>query len=188
MISGTLRYAAARNWHRACKRGGPRRTKDGSTPLKIRITTGTGEGPTSIAAFDAALHSAGVANYNLICLSSSIPTGSRLERVRFQGSADEYGYRLYVVMARADQEGLGQQAWAGLGWVQEQDSGRGIFVEAHGETKSRVTESIEKTLRPMMDRRQRSYGPIEIATAGIDCRDQPVCALVVAVYESEGWS
>ena len=44
--------------------------------MKIIVTSGTGEGPTSLAAFDAALLDAGVANYNLICLSSIIPPGS----------------------------------------------------------------------------------------------------------------
>lgn len=38
--------------------------------MHIYVTTGTGEGPTPLAAFDAALINAGVANYNLICLSS----------------------------------------------------------------------------------------------------------------------
>jgi arginine decarboxylase len=174
-------------WHRACKLGGPRPPTHGSTPLKIRITTGTGEGPTSIAAFDAALHNAGVANYNLICLSSSIPAGTSLERTRFQAPSDEYGYRLYVVMARAEEARPGRQAWAALGWAQEHGSGRGIFVEADGETKASVAESIETTLQAMMERRQHAYGPLEIAAAGIDCRDQPVCALVMAIYKSEGW-
>jgi arginine decarboxylase len=44
--------------------------------LEIQVTTGTGEGPTPLAAFDAALLDAGVANYNLILLSSVIPAGA----------------------------------------------------------------------------------------------------------------
>lgn len=41
--------------------------------LDICLSSGTGEGPTPLAAFDAALPDAGVANYNLLCLSSVIP-------------------------------------------------------------------------------------------------------------------
>jgi arginine decarboxylase len=48
--------------------------------LIIQVTTGTGEGPTPLAAFDAALLDAGVANYNLICLSSVIPEASVIRR------------------------------------------------------------------------------------------------------------
>ena len=43
----------------------------------IVLSTGLGVGPTALAAFDAALLDAGVANYNLICLSSVIPPGRR---------------------------------------------------------------------------------------------------------------
>jgi hypothetical protein len=44
----------------------------------IRVTSGTGTGPTELAAFDAALLDAGVANYNLIPLSHSwIPSIAR---------------------------------------------------------------------------------------------------------------
>ena len=41
--------------------------------MTITLSTGTGEGPTPLAAFDAALVDAGVADHNLICLSSVIP-------------------------------------------------------------------------------------------------------------------
>ena len=41
--------------------------------LTIHLSSGTGEGPTPLAAFDAALWHASVANYNLLCLSSVIP-------------------------------------------------------------------------------------------------------------------
>ncbi len=46
----------------------------------IALAAGLGEGPTQLAAFDAALRDAGVANYNRICLSSVIPPGSVIER------------------------------------------------------------------------------------------------------------
>jgi arginine decarboxylase len=48
--------------------------------LRIQIATGTGAGPTPLGAFDAALLDAGVANYNLICLSSVIPPASAIRR------------------------------------------------------------------------------------------------------------
>ena len=41
--------------------------------MKIRLSSGRGEGPTPLAAFDAALLDAGVSNYNLLPLSSVIP-------------------------------------------------------------------------------------------------------------------
>ncbi len=156
--------------------------------MKIVITTGTGEGPTAVAAFDAALRSAGVENYNLIPLSSIIPPGSTIERATFVTLVDEYGHRLYVVMARRDEHVGGGAAWAGVGWTQEPGDGRGLFVELHGDSKIGVQEAIEATLAAMMTSRGRAYGPIHCELAGIVCRGQPVCALVIAVYQSQGWN
>jgi arginine decarboxylase len=106
--------------------------------MKIIVTAGTGEGPTAVAAFDLALRRAGVENYNLIPLSSIIPPGSTIERAAFVTPSDEYGHRLYVVMARCDAYTNGTEAWAGVGWTQEPDNGRGLFVELHGDSKSSV--------------------------------------------------
>jgi pyruvoyl-dependent arginine decarboxylase len=78
----------------------------------IVLSTGLGVGPTALAAFDAALLDAGVANYNLICLSSVIPPGSRLERRRFVTPPQEYGQRLYVVMSQMREERPGHTAHA----------------------------------------------------------------------------
>jgi len=155
---------------------------------EIIITSGTGEGPTTLAAFDAALLHAGVSNYNLIYLSSIIPTGSDLVRAKFVSSDWEYGHRLYVVIARRDETRSGKVAWAGLGWTQEMTSGRGLFVELHGKNKTEVEQAIQDTLHSMMAGRSISYGAIESEIVGIPCQDSPVCAVVVAVYRSEGWA
>lgn len=62
--------------------------------LSTHLATGTGEGPTPLAAFDAALMDAGVANYNLLCLSSVIPPNARIVRARHRTLPDDYGRRL----------------------------------------------------------------------------------------------
>ena len=38
--------------------------------MNIHVASGLGTGPTKLSAFDAALNAAGVANYNIIKLSS----------------------------------------------------------------------------------------------------------------------
>ena len=155
--------------------------------MKIGITSGTGEGPTAIAAFDAALRHAGVENYNLIALSSIIPPTSTIECTSFVTPAGDYGHRLYVVMARCDEHVIDHEAWAGVGWVQEPENKRGLFVELQGASNSAVQQSIALTLEAMMASRGHEYGPIQCKTAGIVCRGAPVCAVVIAVYQSEGW-
>lgn len=155
--------------------------------MHISVTTGIGEGPTPLAAFDAALLNAGVANYNLLCLSSVIPAKSVIQRARYVTPSHEYGYRLYVVMSRHEEQLPGQSAWAGLGWTQEKDSGCGLFVEIHGSHRTHVEHQIQVTLQSMIRSRSFSYGTIESEIVGIECRNQPVCALVIAVYQSAGW-
>jgi arginine decarboxylase len=156
--------------------------------MLIKITSAVGSGPTELGAFDAALRNAGIENYNLIPLSSVIPGGAVLERTRFSTPPDEYGDRLYVVIARHEATQLGAEAWAGLGWTQEPESGRGLFVELHGTSKRSVDCAIESTLDSMKEGRPYEYGKNESEVTGIVCEGDPVCALVIAVYASEPWS
>lgn len=155
--------------------------------FEVVITSGTGSGPTPIAAFDQALLNAGIGNYNLQYLSSVLPAGSRVVRRAFQAPREEYGHRLYVVLARRDTRIHGESAWAGLGWVQAADTGKGLLVEIHASSHRAVTRGIERSLEAMVANRHESYGPIESEIAGIECRDEPVCAVVAAVYQSRDW-
>jgi arginine decarboxylase len=154
--------------------------------MDISLTTGTGTGPTPLAAFDAAVHDAGLTHYNMIYMSCIIPTGSVIKRQKGCSPPHEYGHRLYVVMSRQDCCEPGQAAWAGIGWVQDA-AGRGLFVEHHGTTEAEVKETIRLTLESMMPLRDYEYGPIQYETIGVMCEDQPVSAVAIAVYKSQDW-
>ena len=93
----------------------------------IQITSGTGLGPTKLAAFDAALTASGTANYNLIRLSSIIPPNSQVEALTgpVSKSLGSWGDRLYVVMADMRVDTPNVEAWAGIGWVQDAKTGAG---------------------------------------------------------------
>ena len=54
---------------------------EGQAGPDITIRTGSGQGHTKLSAFDHALLTAGVANFNLITLSSVIPPRRRLRLV-----------------------------------------------------------------------------------------------------------
>jgi arginine decarboxylase len=157
-------------------------------PMQIYLSSGTGTGPTELAAFDAALLDAGVANHNLICLSSVIPPNSVIERTGYIAQPNAYGDRLYVVMARQIEVERGKSAWAGLGWTQNPTCGQGLFVELHGSERAQVVADIEATLTTMIENRPLRFGSIEMELAGIACCRKPVCALVVAVYQRERWA
>jgi arginine decarboxylase len=155
--------------------------------MRISVSAGVGTGPTPLAAFDAALMAAGIHDYNLIPLSSVIPPGAVLERRPHVAPREDYGRRLYVVLAHETAAEEGATAAAGLGWVREPGDGRGLFVEAHGTGEDEVRSLIDRTLEAMTAARGREYGPIETELVGAQCTGEPACALVTAVYASVPW-
>lgn len=154
----------------------------------LRITSGVGEGDTSLSAFDSALWHASIANYNLIKLSSVIPPFSEI-RIESPGPMKEtsFGNKLYCVVAEQRETTFGREAWAGLGWVQAKD-GRGLFVEHEGASQAEVMRLIKNSLTSMMKYRKQKFGKINYQVVGTSCKDKPVCALVAAVYEEQDWA
>lgn len=157
-----------------------------ATPLDITIRAGTGSARTPLAAFDDALLSAGVANFNLITLSSVIPPGSTI-RDDVTTLAGGHGDRLYCVLSAAYANQPGELAWAGLGWTLDPLTGGGLFVEHHGATEESLNEQIDLSLTDMIKNRGGGYGEIHKATVSAQSDGAPVCALVLAAYRVVGW-
>ena len=157
--------------------------------MNIHIASGLGTGPTKMAAFDAALQAAGAANYNLIRLSSIIPAGSKL--IEIDGAIKEapgkWGDRLYVVMAEHRVDTPNVEAWAGVGWTQNQKNGEGLFVEHEGANEATVRRDIEHSMKALVETRGKEFGPLNMKVTGITCLHEPVCALVIAVFQASGW-
>jgi arginine decarboxylase len=136
----------------------------------------------------------GVCNYNLIVLSSVIPGGAEIVEIdKYSTPVEEWGHKLYVVRAdiRSDKEG--EFIGAGLGWYQLPD-GRGVFVEHEeiGASEKEVSEKLDKDIRNTLSDLCKFRG-IEVQESEFKTKVQvsqvkgPTCALVLAVYKSEGW-
>lgn len=157
--------------------------------MKIQIASGTGMGHTKLAAFDKALHQAGVLNFNLIKLSSIIPPDSILELKKPNPrKLGRWGDRLYVVMADMRIDTPNVEAWAGIGWVQDKKTGKGLFVEHEATNEQTVRRDIKASLESLQGIRSLDFGPIHMKVVGRICTVEPVCALVIAVYEAESWA
>ena len=152
---------------------------------EITIRTGAGQGHTRLSAFDHALLTAGVANFNLITLSSVIPPRSRIRLVDtvLPGA---HGDRLYCVLAAAHAEHPGETVWAGLGWVCD-ETGQGLFVEHTAGSEESLLEQIELSLDDLARNRGGGYGPVQTVTASAHYVDRPACALAIAAYEIAPW-
>lgn len=154
---------------------------------RITLARGLGRGPTPLAAFDAALLDAGVANYNLLCLSSVIPPGSTIERGRWQTPAHDWGRRLYCVLSQAREDRPGRAVHAGIGWVHDAGGGHGLFVELHDDDREQLDHDLRATLASMQRQRGVALGETHTEIASARCDGEPVCALVIAVYASAPW-
>jgi len=161
------------------------RSQSEATGLDISIRIGSGTGRTPLSAFDHALQSAGVADFNLVTLSSVIPPGSRLRHVN-ETLPGGHGDLLFCVRAEAHADHPGDSAWAGLGWVVD-ETGGGLFVEHHGTTEASVMEQIELSLGDMNAKRGGGYGPVQMALASAHSTGDPACAVVIAAYRVSSW-
>ena len=163
--------------------------------MEIPIVAGTGSGSTLLSAFDDALRDCGVLNYNLIPLSSVIPPATRIVALpRFTSPEDEHGHRLYVVKAEMRSDQPGEVVGAGVGWYQWGDD-RGVFVEheAAGGTKQAVATELDyricHSLRDLCAARDVPFEPHQVRSQTVfaEVVDQPACALVLAIFQSEAW-
>lgn len=154
-------------------------------PLEITVRTGSGEGRTLLSAFDAALLAAGVANFNLIRLSSIIPPIGRLTRTTTPLPGG-YGDRLLCVYASAYADHPGEHVWAGLGWTIDA-AGNGLFVEHHAGSSETVEEQIRMSLADMSESRGGGYPEPEMVMQSAHCVGRPVCAVAIAAYAVETW-
>lgn len=163
------------------------RYRDG---LTIRVSAGTGTGTTRLAAFDAALRSAGVGDFNLIRLSSVIPPRSMVMQVEgTQQLHGVHGDRLYCVYAEAFASTSLEQAWAGVAWSRRNDeSGEGLFVEHAGSSESTVRHDLRASLSDLSTGRGGGFTNAGEVVASAECVHYPVCAVVVATYSTASWT
>ncbi|GAB3093232.1 pyruvoyl-dependent arginine decarboxylase [Isoptericola nanjingensis] len=158
-------------------------------PLTIRVSTGTGTGRTTLAAFDAALVAAGVGDFNLVRLSSVVPPGSGVLEVDGRDQLrGEHGDALYCVYAAGHASLPGHEAWAGVAWSRRDDgSGAGLFVEHDGPSHEQVETDLTHSLDDLSAIRGGAYHQEGRRITGLACETLPVCAVVVATFRRAGW-
>lgn len=155
-------------------------------PVRIRVGAGAAQGVTPVSAFDAALRQVGAADFNLVRLSSVIPPAGVVEVGPCAPSQARRGDRLPAVYAERRSTVAGEEVWAGIGWVQQED-GWGLLVEHDGASREHVEWSIRSSLAEMCSRREGRFGEIGLAIDGTICGEWAVCAVAVAMFEPESW-
>jgi arginine decarboxylase len=153
----------------------------------IHLWSGTGEGPTPQGAFDAALIDGGAANCKRLRESSLIAPNSRIVCAKPNAAPHGNGQRLFVVISKMQQSRPGRHAHAGIGWVQRNDDGSGLFIDLHDDTRERLEHDLHAAFGAIPSLRDPVYGPVQTAFASRRCDGLPVCAIVVAAYARELW-
>jgi len=156
--------------------------------MKIYVNGAIGQGSTALAAFDNALIKTGTANFNLIRLSSVIPPHAEIiDTDEIPELPGEWGDRLYVVYAEMRTEIHNEEAWAGVGWVIDPDTDKGLFVEHEGHSEQKVRQDITDSLKGLLKNRDMHDLPIKMKVIGAKCEGEPICAFVVAAYQVSDW-
>jgi len=167
----------------------PKKSTNSDNLMKIHVSSALGTGPTQLSAFDNALIKTGVANYNLLRLSSVIPPDAEI--TEYEGAVPKlpgkWGDRLYAVYAETRTSLPSEEAWAGIGWVQDPETGQGLFVEHEGHSEQSVKLDITKSLHALLVNRGLPEMPISMNVVGGVCVDLPICAFAVAVYQVSDW-
>ena len=163
--------------------------------MNIYVVSSCGTGQTHLSAFDNALIEAGVANYNVIPLSSVIPRNGKVLKVKkYKPGKDEIGCRLYVVMAHIKSSNPDSYLGAGLGWYYLK-SGGGLFVEheLEGYTEQKVKDKLEElitaSLSDLCKHRDEKFETknINMCLTISPPKNKPRCALCIAVYKVDPW-
>jgi len=115
-------------------------------PKEFFVTSGKAISPVSeLNAFDLALKKAGIAQCNLVSVSSILPQGCKGRRWRKIPA----GSITFAVMARMDGD-EGTTIGAGIAWAWEKDKKFGLVAEAHGYMDMKaLKETLEWKIREM---------------------------------------
>lgn len=152
----------------------------------IPVVAAWANGPTPIAAFDAALTDAGVGDVNIVSLSSIIPPAHQVEVVDGNDldtiRSFTYGDLAWCVMA--EERAASGSVAAGLAWANDTAEQGGVFLEAHGSDIAVVKAELEEGIVDLMNRRPSlNFGPPSYSYASGQS-DGPSSALVVALFET----
>ena len=157
--------------------------------MELFLAAAIGRARTELAAFDYALTLAGIADRNLIRLELGDPGGRPGCRDTTDpatlAAAGEIGST--AVYAEACTSRPGSQVWAGVGWITEPCTGRGLFVEHEAATSTPSVSTSRTSLDDLGHHRHVDFGPPQSCVIGATCTGLPSCALVVCAYAVQPW-
>lgn len=149
-------------------------------PKEFFVTSGKAASPVSgLNAFDLALKKAGIAQCNLVPVSSILPRGCRERKLKRIPA----GEITYAVTAKMDGE-EGATIAAGISWAWETNKKYGLVAEAHGlmDLKALI-ETLELKIKEMAKTRETKIDKINYRTEVLRVpRHNYGCVIASLVY------
>ncbi len=143
-------------------------------PRMYVVTSGAATGPTEVSAFDAALADAGVADANIVPVSSVLPP----DAVRLREPPElTPGTIVHAVVAKAVDEGKVAAAVA----IAHLDDGYGIISERTGPDADTAEEKALEDLEAMAKTRGSEITDVETEKTEAEPGDQPWASAVALV-------
>lgn len=149
-------------------------------PKEFFVTSGKATSPISeLNAFDLALKNAGIAQCNLVSVSSVLPP--RCKEVKLKQMP--IGSITHAVVARMDAEGEATIG-SGIAWAWEKDKKYGIVAEAHGYMDQRtLEETLEWKIREMAKIREIEMDKINYRMEALKVpTDSYGCVIAALIY------
>ena len=149
-------------------------------PREFFVTSGKASSPVSeLNAFDLALRKAGIAQCNLVPVSSILPPECKQRRSRKTSA----GAITYAVIAKMEGE-EGTMIGAGIAWAWEKNKKYGLVAEAYGYMDLKVLrETLEWKIKEMAKIREIEISKINYRTEVLRVPiDNYGCVMASLVY------
>lgn len=152
----------------------------------IYLVKGHGYGSLDKTAYDDALWNAGIANFNIIPLSSVLPPSCSIVETKLDWNSYGRGMQLKVVESAALEVRKGLEAVAALGWIDPEGDKAGMLLELKGGDYDFLRIQMYEGLMEMSRRRGLNGEPkMVIERAPVSNDKTYTCALVAALYKIE---
>jgi len=132
-------------------------------PKEAALVAADADGPFELVAFDNALRKAGIAELNLVAVSSIWPIGCKIVKM----PKLEPGTIAPIVMSKISSSTPGQKIAAAIG-IAISETSHGIISEYHdiGVTQKMAARTAEAMVRYMMEKRGLEYTKVTSISAG----------------------
>ncbi len=122
-------------------------------PNKLFFTRGVGRGDTMLISFEEALRDAGIAQFNLVAVSSIFPPGAEMVSPEEGLKSLHSGQILFTVLARNASNEMNRMLSSAIGYAIPTDRSRWGYLSEHhsyGETEKKAGFFAEKLAAEML--------------------------------------